>query len=69
MKKKHIPLIFSIVMIVTGFLNALTVVDRIRLVDILVLFFSGFGAGVGFVKAILDFRAEQKIKNQPDDVT
>jgi hypothetical protein len=50
--------------VIAGFLNALQVVDRIRSFDILTLFFGGFGAGVGMVKAILDFRAERKNKIQ-----
>jgi hypothetical membrane protein len=62
MKKKRLPLIFLIIMILSGLLNALTVADRIRLVDILVLFFTGFGAGAGLVKAIIDFRLERKTK-------
>jgi hypothetical protein len=69
MKKKHIPLIFSGIMILSGFLSAFAVVDRIRLVDILTLFFTGFGAGAGLVKTILDFREEQKTKVQSDVVT
>jgi hypothetical protein len=69
MKKKHISLIFSIIMIISGFLNALTVADRVRLVDILLLFFTGFGAGAGLVKTVLDFRAGRKIKIQPGEMT
>jgi hypothetical protein len=69
MKKKRMPLIFSMIMILAGFLNALSVVDRIRLVNILTLFFTGFGAGAGFVKTVIDFRADRETKIQPTDVS
>ncbi len=66
MKKKYIPLSISIVMILLAFSNALIDAGQIRLVDILILFFTGFGAGAGLVKTIIDFRAERKIKIQVD---
>jgi len=67
--KKYSPLIFSFIMILAGFLNVLTLVDRIRLVDILLLFFSGFGAGAGLVKTIIDVRLARKTKVQSDELT
>lgn len=69
MNKKFSPLIFSILMIIVGFSNALTLIDRVRLVDILLIFFTGFGAGAGLVKTVLDFRAGRKTRIQPDDMT
>jgi hypothetical protein len=67
--KKYSPLIFSFIMILSGFLNVLTLVDRIRLVDILLLFFSGFGAGAGMVKTIMDVRLARKTKVLSDGLT
>jgi hypothetical protein len=67
--KKYYPLIFSFIMILSGFLNVLMLVDRIRLVDILLLFFSGFGAGAGLVKTIIDVRLARKTKVQSDELT
>ena len=67
--KKYSPLIFSFIMILAGFLNVLTLIDRIRLVDILLLFFSGFGAGAGLVKTIIDVRLARKTKVQSDELT
>ena len=69
MKKKHIPLIFSIIVIVAGIFNALALMDRVRLVDILTLFFTGFGAGAGLVKTVLDFREGRRTKVQVDHLT
>jgi uncharacterized membrane protein YiaA len=69
MNKKYSPLIFSILMIIVGFFNAPTLIERVRLVDILIVFFTGFGAGAGLVKTVLDFRAGRKTKIQPDDMT
>jgi hypothetical protein len=56
-------------MILSGFLNVLMLVDRIRLVNILLLFFSGFGAGAGLVKTIIDVRLARKTKVQSDELT
>ena len=67
--KKYSPLIFSFIMILSGFLNVLALIDRIRLVDILLLFFSGFGAGAGLVKTIIDVRLARKTKVQPEKLT
>jgi hypothetical protein len=67
--KKYYTLIFSFIMILSGFLNVLMLVDRIRLVDILLLFFSGFGAGAGLVKTIIDVRLARKTKVQSDELT
>jgi hypothetical protein len=67
--KKYSPLIFSIIMILSGFLNALALVHQIRLVDVLILFFSGVGAGAGLVKTITDVRLERRTKVQADDLT
>ena len=66
--KKYAPLVFSIIMILSGLLSTLSLVDRIRLVDILVLFFSGVGAGAGLVKTVVDVRLKWRTKVQPDDL-
>ena len=60
--KKYAPLVFSIIMILSGLLSTLSLVDRIRLVDILVLFFSGVGAGAGLVKTVTDGRLKRRTK-------
>jgi hypothetical protein len=42
-------------------IGAYQMIGKIRVVDIITLFFGGFGAGVGLVKTILDYR-----KNKTD---
>ena len=64
MKKINLPLILSIIMIAVGFFNALALSDRVRMVDILLLFFTGFGAGAGMVKTVLDVRASRRLSIQ-----
>jgi hypothetical protein len=40
-----------------GLMSALTMIGEVRLVNILILFFGGFGAGAGLVAAVRGFRA------------
>jgi hypothetical protein len=44
---------------VIGLLGALQMRDRVRLVDILSLFFGGAGAGAGVVAAVVQWRTRQ----------
>ncbi len=60
MLKKRIGLIATIFCVAVAALDAVLMADRLRLVDILTLFFGGFGAGAGMVKAIIDYRAHRK---------
>jgi hypothetical protein len=60
--KDRAPIIFALLCVIAAFLNALQLTGRIRLVDILTLFFGGFGAGVGIVKTVMDFRQLRKTK-------
>ena len=41
-----------------AFLVVPQMMNRVRLVDILTLFFGGFGVGVGMVKTIIDLRKQ-----------
>ena len=63
--RKQAPIIFAVICTVSAFLNALLLTDRIRLVDILTLFFGGFGAGAGVVKTVLDIRSRRKENAEP----
>jgi hypothetical protein len=60
MFKKRIGLISTILGLAVALLGAVQMADRQRLVDILTLFFGGFGAGAGLVKAVIDIRAQRK---------
>ena len=46
----------TVLSVVIALLGALAMVDRVRLVDILALFFGGFGAGAGLVASIVQNR-------------
>ncbi|RPI06293.1 MAG: hypothetical protein EHM64_03550 [Ignavibacteriae bacterium] len=57
--QKRLGLVGSILGIVVAFFGAYQMIGRIRTVDILTLFFGGFGAGAGMIKMILDYRKER----------
>jgi hypothetical protein len=59
MFKKRIGLISTILGLAVAVLGAVEMIDRLRLVDILTLFFGGFGAGAGMVKAVIDHGAQR----------
>jgi hypothetical protein len=56
MLKKYLGIMTTVLGLFVAFLGVLQMMNRVRLVDILTLFFGGFGAGVGFVKTIVDFK-------------
>jgi hypothetical protein len=59
MMRKRLGLIGAIIGILVAVLGAYQMIGIIRTVDILTLFFGGFGAGAGLVKMILDYRKEK----------
>ena len=59
MMRKRLGLIGAIIGILVAVLGAYQMIGIIRTVDILTLFFGGFGAGAGLIKMILDYRKEK----------
>jgi hypothetical protein len=57
--RKRLEFIGTILAIFIAFFGAYQMIGNIRTVDILTLFFGGFGAGAGMVKLILDYRKEK----------
>jgi hypothetical protein len=57
--RKRLSIIGTILGILVACLGAYQMIGTIRTVDILTLFFGGFGAGAGMIKMILDFRKEK----------
>lgn len=55
-KKKWLGIFATLLGILATVLGAIQMVGRIRLVDILLLFFGGFGAGAGMVRLILNLK-------------
>jgi hypothetical protein len=58
--RKRLDLIGTILAIFIAFFGAYQMIGNIRTVDIITLFFGGFGAGAGMVKLILDYRKREK---------
>jgi hypothetical protein len=54
--RKRIGFIGAILGILIAIIGAYQMIGIIRTVDIITLFFGGFGAGAGLVKAIMDYR-------------
>jgi hypothetical protein len=61
--RKRLGLMAAMIGISAALLGALQSIDRMRVVDILMLFFGGFGAGAGLVKAVLDYRQRKTNTN------
>ena len=59
MMRKRLGFIGAIIGILVAVLGAYQMIGIIRTVDILTLFFGGFGAGAGLIKMILDYRKEK----------
>ncbi|MGD1044228.1 MAG: hypothetical protein ABR936_02745 [Bacteroidota bacterium] len=59
MIRKRLGFIGAILGIVVAFIGAYQMIDKIRIVDIITLFFGGFGAGAGLIKVIMDHRKEK----------
>ena len=59
MMRKRLGLIGAVLGILVAVLGAYQMIGIIRTVDILTLFFGGFGAGAGLIKMILDYRKEK----------
>ncbi|MCX6122749.1 MAG: hypothetical protein NTX44_14150 [Ignavibacteriales bacterium] len=56
---KRLSLIAAVIGVLAAILGVIQMIDRIRVVDILLLFFGGFGAGAGLIKAIMDYRMKK----------
>ena len=56
---KRLSLIAAVVGLLAALLGVIQMIDRIRVVDVLLLFFGGFGAGAGLIKAIMDYRMKK----------
>ena len=54
-------LVIAVLAIVLGMLAASQMTDRVRLVDIVTLFGSGFGAGAGLVAALGQLRQDRSV--------
>jgi dolichyl-phosphate-mannose--protein O-mannosyl transferase len=61
--RKRLSLIAAILGIFIAIFGAYQMIGRIRIVDIITLFFGGFGAGAGMIKMISDFRKEKPDSN------
>ena len=57
--RKRLDFIGTILAIFIAFFGAYQMIGNIRTVDILTLFFGGFGAGAGMIKLIMDYRKEK----------
>jgi uncharacterized membrane protein HdeD (DUF308 family) len=57
--RKRLSIIGTILGVLVAVLGAYQMIGTIRTVDILTLFFGGFGAGAGMIKMILEFRKEK----------
>jgi hypothetical protein len=55
-RRPGVPLLIAIISIVVALLAASGLSDRVRWVDIVTLFGSGFGAGAGLVSALTRIR-------------
>jgi hypothetical protein len=54
--RKRLDIIGTMLGIFVAVIGAYQMISKIRVVDIITLFFGGIGAGVGLVKTILDYR-------------
>jgi hypothetical protein len=59
MIRKRFGLIGTILGILVAVIGAYQMIGKIRTVDIITLFFGGFGTGVGMVKMILDYKKKK----------
>jgi len=57
--RERLGFIGAIIGILVAVIGAYQMIGIIRTVDIITLFFGGFGAGAGMVKMILDFRKKK----------
>jgi hypothetical protein len=60
MKRASLGVVAAVLGLAVGFLNAMQLSDRIRLVDIVGLYAAGMAAGAGLVKAIFDLRTTRR---------
>ena len=58
--RKHAGYIYLLAGLIAALGGALESMGRVRLVDVLTLFFGGFGAGAGLTKTIADMRKAKR---------
>lgn len=59
--KQKMQIVGTVLSITVALTGALSAQDRIRLVDILTLFFGGFGAGVSFISLIKSLKENKNL--------
>jgi hypothetical protein len=59
MNRERLELAGAVILLAVAMLSAYDMVGRIRLVDIITLFFSGFGGGVGLTHALVSWRSKR----------
>jgi hypothetical protein len=57
--KKRLGIIAALIGTLAAVSGAIQMIGTIRVVDILLLFFGGFGAGAGLVKAVSQYRKDK----------
>jgi hypothetical protein len=60
MRRPGLGVVAAVLGLAVGFLNAMQLSDRIRLVDIVGLYAAGMAAGAGLVKAMIDLRSARR---------
>jgi len=60
--RTRLTMLATLVSTAIALLGALAMIDRVRLVDVLALFFGGFGAGAGLAASIVQHR---KLRTPP----
>ncbi len=58
-KKKWLGIFATLLGVLATVMGVVQMIGRIRLVDILFLFFGGFGCGAGLLKTIIDLKKPQ----------
>jgi len=59
-KKKWLGIFATLMGILATVMGVILMTGRVRLVDILFLFFGGFGCGAGMVRLIIDLKKTQQ---------
>lgn len=60
--RTRLTMLATLVSTAIALLGALALIDRVRLVDVLALFFGGFGAGAGLAASIVQ---QRKLRTPP----
>jgi hypothetical protein len=65
MRRSILLLLAAVVGLVSGLITAFDLVPRVRLVEVVTLFFSAFGAGATMVGAIIEIRKSRRLPPAP----